>query len=260
MNGAVLLLHMDDYTTPAKVYWWVTALLGLAALWFAATGVAALDQGVIARVLLGVLFAAVTGLFPVRIPGAKTAGSVAEIFVFLLLLNYGPDAAVIAAAAEASVISWRTSARWTSRLGSPAMAALAMVACGKAFAYAQTQLSAAGGYPVEMKSALVLVLALPYFAAGTLLMASLIQLKRGEPLRPLRTLHEHAWLGVTYAVSGLIAGMLYASFGPFFEFAVFFAALPIVMVLLATLHVFHDHAEAEARTQAKRVTPPRVEP
>ena len=38
--------------------------------------------------ILGALFAAITGLFPVRIPGTKTSVSVAEIFVLLLLLDY----------------------------------------------------------------------------------------------------------------------------------------------------------------------------
>src|SRR5947209_20375995 len=87
MNGAVLL-RMDDYTTRAKAYWWATALLGVAALAVAVTNVAALKPSAIVQVVLGTLFAAITGLFPVRVPGAKTSGSVAEIFVFLLLLDF----------------------------------------------------------------------------------------------------------------------------------------------------------------------------
>jgi hypothetical protein len=43
---------------------------------------------------------------------------------------HGPGAAAILAASEAGVGTLRTSRRWTSRLFSPASAALAMVASG----------------------------------------------------------------------------------------------------------------------------------
>jgi diguanylate cyclase (GGDEF)-like protein/PAS domain S-box-containing protein len=227
-------------------------LLGLAALGFAVADVAALTPGAIAQVLLGTLFAATTGLFPVRVPGAKTSGSAAEIFVFLLLLDFGPGAAAVAAAAEAGVISWRTSTRWTSRIGSPAMAALAMFVCGTAFSYAQAHFPIASTYPVGTKFALLLVLALAYFAAGTLSMASLIILKRGEPISPLRILRDHAWLGLAYAGSGSIAGLLHTSFGRF-EFSVIFAAAPIIAAFLTTLRVYFRHVEVEAAMQAERI-------
>ena len=247
-----LLLRMDDYTWQAKAYWWMMVLLGLAALGLAVTDVAALKPGAIVQVLLGTLFAATTGLFPVRVPGSKTSGSAAEIFVFLLLLDFGPGAAAIAAAAEAGVISWRTSRRWTSRIGSPAMAALAMSVCGTCFSYAQTHFPIAGTLAVGTKFASLLVLALVYFAIGTLLMASLICLKRGQPIWPLRILRDHAWLGLAYAGSGSIAGLLHTSFGRF-EFSVIFAAAPIIAAFLATLHVYFRHVQVEAGMQAERV-------
>src|SRR5207244_3128456 len=102
------------------------------------------------------------------------------------------------------------------------------------------------------KFGLLLVLALAYFAAGTLLMASLIELKRNEPIMPLRIFRDHAFLAVAYAGSGAIAGLLHTSFGRF-EFSVVFAAAPVIAAFLATLHVYFRHAEAEARIQTERV-------
>src|SRR4029453_19096938 len=251
MNVA-LLPRMDDYTWQAKAYWWTMALLGLAVLGLAGADVGALKPGAVVQVLLGTLFAATTGLFPVRVPGAKTSGSAAEIFVFLLLLDFGPGAAPIAAAAEAVVISWRTSTRWTSRIGSPAMAALAMFVCGTAFSYAQAHFAIAGTYTSGMKFALLLVLAFAYFAAGTLLITQLIPLKRGEPILPLRILRNHAWLGLAYTGSGAMAGLLHTSFGRF-EFSVIFAAAPVIGAFLATLRVYFRHIEVEVAMQAERV-------
>ena len=246
------ILRMDDYTTKAKAYWWVTALLGLAALIWAVGNVARMEPSAIIQVMLGSMFAAITGLFPVRIPGAKTSASVAEIFIFLLLLDFGPGAAAIAAAAEAAVISWRTSERWTSRFGSPLMAALAMFVCGSIFAYAYGQLQAIGIFGAGLKFSLLLALALGYFCAGALLTRALIKLKRGEPVAPLAILREHAGVALVYAGSGSIAGMLHTSFGGF-EVSVLSAAAPIIAALLAMMHVYFRHAEAEAAIQAERI-------
>jgi diguanylate cyclase (GGDEF)-like protein/PAS domain S-box-containing protein len=244
-------LRMDDYTWQAKAYWWVTTLAGFIVLGLSVARIAPLGLAAQMQILLGVLFATLTGLFPARVPGAKTSGSVAEIFVFLLLLDYGPSAAAIAAAAEAGTISWRTSRRWTSRLGSPAMAALAMHGCGSAFEVARTNL------PSEAESigtlfALLLLMSLAYFAAGTLLMASLIKLKRAEPVQPLEIFRDHGWLAVGYAGSAAIAGLLHTTFGRF-EVSVIFAAAPIIAVMLATVHIYFRHAEDQARIRAERV-------
>ena len=242
---------MDDYTRQAKAYWWVTSLSGFTVLCLSVASIASLEAAAQMQILLGVVFATLTGLFPARIPGAKTSGSVAEIFVFLLLLDYGPAAAAIAAAAEAGTISWRTSDRWTSRLGSPAMAALAMHGCGTAFEVARAHLPPEATH-VGMLFALLFLMSLAYFATGTLLMASLIKLKRGEPVQPLQIFRDHGWLAVGYAASAAMAGLLHAVFGRF-EFSVIFAAAPIIAVMLATVHIYLRHAEDEARIRAERV-------
>jgi diguanylate cyclase (GGDEF)-like protein/PAS domain S-box-containing protein len=250
MSGTTLL-RMDDYTTQAKAYWWVTVLSGFTVLGVAFAQVAPLASRAHLQILLGVVCAALTGLFPVRIPGAKTSGSVAEIFIFMLLLDYGPAAAAIAAAADAGTISWRTSKRWTSRLGSPAMAALAMHGCGSAFVVARSYFSPVG-IEVGLLFPLLLLMSLVYFAAGTLLMGSLIKLKLHEPVRPIQIFREHGWLAVGYAASASVAGLLHTAFGRF-EVSVIFAAAPIIVVMLATVHVYLRHAEDEARIRAERV-------
>src|SRR5258706_524253 len=68
-----------------------------------------------------------------RLRGTKSSFSAAEIFIFLALLYVGLDAACLAAAAEAFVASARTSKRWTSRLVSPAVAALSIGVTGWIF-------------------------------------------------------------------------------------------------------------------------------
>jgi hypothetical protein len=240
---------MHDYTPRAKAYWWVTTAMGASILGLSLAQVAGLDQSTLLPVAVGVLLAALAGLFPVGLPGRKTSLAGAEILIFLLLLLYGPAAATLGAAAEAAVGSWRTSTRWTSRLGSPALVGLAMYACGSAFAYAQAQLLLHGLDAMGPKLGLLLVLAVAYFATGTLLLAALIKFKRGEPVRPLQILRQHAWLGLAYAGSGPIAGVLHIAFGRF-EFPVLFGAVPLIAAFLTGLHIYYRHAAAAAKIPA----------
>ena len=241
---------MDDYTPRAKAYWWVTTAIGASILALSLAQVAALDQSTLPQVAVGVLLAALAGLFPVRLPGRKTSLAGAEILIFLLLLLYGPAAATLGAAAEAAVGSWRTSNRWTSRLGSPAMVGLAMYFCGSAFTYAQAQWLWPGPDAMGPRLGLLLVLALAYFACGTLLLATLIRLKRGAPVRPWQVLREHAWLGLAYAGSGPIAGVLHIAFGRL-EFPVLFGAVPLSAAFLMGLHIYYRHAAAAAKIPAE---------
>jgi PAS domain S-box-containing protein len=84
-------------------------------------------------------------------------------------------------------------------------------------------------------------------------MASLIKLKRGEPIKPRQIFHEYGWLMLAYAASASIACLLNIAFGQF-EVSVIFAAAPIIAALLAALHVYFRHAVAEARVQTERLT------
>src|SRR5438552_7867988 len=137
-------LDMQDYTAAARRYWWLVAFIGVGALGYSVAQLAQLPPIVLAQVIAGAAVAAIVGLFPVRIPGAKTAVAGGEIFIFLVLLLYGAPAAVIAAAVEGAVASWRSSKRWTSRIGTPAMAAIAMLACATLFEYTRAHLIAMG--------------------------------------------------------------------------------------------------------------------
>ena len=247
-----MLLQMHDYSPEAKVFWWTTAALGLVVLGIALATIAGFERGVILQIVLGATFAAVTGIFPVRIPGAKTSIAGAEIFVFLLLLLYGPAAAAFAAAAEAAVGSWRTSDRWTSRLGSPAMAALAMYGCGTAFTFARHAVQSGGDTGLGIVFGMLLLLAFAYCATSTLLMASLITLKRGERVRPLELLRSHSWLGLVYAASASIACLLFVSFDRFGAGVLLFAA-PIIGMFLSTLHFYFQKIEATERAQCEQI-------
>ncbi len=245
-------LDMHDYTAEARAYWWVVTGLGALVLASSLGSMAREPPHVLLELAFGAVFAALAGMFPVRLPGSKTSCGAAELVLFLLLLQLGPAAATIGAAVEAGAISWRTSTRWTSRLGSPAIAALAMNACGTAFSLAQAHVPATIALGAQARHVLLLVFAVLYFVTNTLLMASLIKLKRREPLRPLATLREHAWLGLVYVASASVAVLLRAGLAEI-GVSVLLAAVPLIAVFASVLHMYFRRAEEREQLRADRL-------
>ena len=244
------VLGMDDYTPQAKAYWWTTTLIGAAALGLALQDLSQLDGAIMLQVACGIAIAALSGLFPVRIPGTKTSLAGAELFIFLLLLVYGPAAATIAAAAEAAVGSCRTSQRWTSRIGSPTMAAMAMYGCGAAFTLATSAARIEGLLSNSWLFVVLFTFASGYFACSTLLMASLISLKNGKAVDVRRILSANSWIGLVYLASAAIAGLVYI-YDDRFVTPALLAAVPIIAMFLATINTRFRQSEAAERRVAQ---------
>ena len=237
------LIDMQDYNPVSRRYWWTVTLLGMAALAYAIAHVVAIDGNYLVQVLIGAAVAAIVGLFPVRIPGAKTSIAGAEIFIFLVMLLYGPLAAVIAAALEGLVASWRTSKRWTSRLGTPAMASIAMLVCASAFEAVRAHV-----HPTSSATLISLLFAFAalYFVANTLLTSTLFALKTRSPFTPLKWLRNFGWIGLAYLTGASIAGLLYESFQQF-GLPVLLVSVPVIAMFLSTLHSYFQRKEADQR-------------
>ncbi len=238
-------IDMKDYGPAARLYWWTVTLLGCLAFAWAVGGVIRLEPALMLQVLIGAAIAALVGFFPVRMPGSKTSIAGAEIFIFLLLLVYGPAAAILAAALEAFVASSRTSKRWTSRLGSPAMASAAMFVCAGAFEAARGNLNANGGATSALL-AFAMVFAALYFAANTILTSTLFALKNHTPFTPMAWLRKNSWIGLAYVASASIAGLLYMSFERF-GMPVLLVAVPVIAMFLSSLHSYFTRKESDER-------------
>ena len=243
--GSRPLIDMQDYSPAARVYWWVVAVFGTIAIAYSVATLARMEGGSLMQALVLATVAAVVGLFPVRIPGAKTAVAGGEIFIFLILMVYGAPAAVLAAALEGLVASWRASKRWTSRIVTPAMASLAMLTCGTIF-----DLSRAGLAKLGMNSAgllmLAMVFAVLYWAANTLLTSALIAFKRGEGFSPARWLKDMGWMGLAYVAGASIAGVLYLGFRQF-GLPALMIATPLIAMFLSTLANYFQRKESDER-------------
>jgi diguanylate cyclase (GGDEF)-like protein/PAS domain S-box-containing protein len=246
-----LRLHaslMPDYNRKATAYWWCVTVLGAAALAWSIVQVAQLGWQAQLQVLVGTVIAAGAGFFPLRVPHSKNSFVAGEIFIFLLLLLHSPEAAAIAAAGESIVGVWRTSPRWTSRLISPAVAALSMIMVGTALHAVLEPLE-------KITQGLVLlaamVFALAHFVATALLLSTVLRLKRNAPFDPRAIFQNFTWVGLTYAGSASVAALLYMSFKQT-GVGVLLAGTPLLAMLLSTLHYYfrqQETAQAAQKTQ-----------
>ncbi len=234
---------MPDYNRPATVYWWVAVGGGSLAVAWSLWWLAGQALPTQVLVLSGMAIAMAAALFPVRVAHATNSFTAGETFIFLLLLMHGPQAAVLAAAGEAFIGSVRTSKRWTSRLASPAMAALAMLAVGAAFQAASAELQRRGALHPGLLVGLAMCFALAYFFVNTLLVTAVFRLKRGEWWTAADLFAVFGWVGIAYAGSATVAVLLFLTYQQS-GLGVLLATVPLLGMLLATLHYFFRQQEA----------------
>src|SRR5687768_13571198 len=243
---------MPDYNRAAATFWWGLVLVGTAVIAVAAYHAALRPFPLQLQILAVCIASMLAGAFPVPLPGTKSSFSAAEIFVFLGLLYVGLDAACLAAAAEAFVASARTSKRWTSRLVSPAVAALSIGVTGWAFlqvasALESRQLSAEGTLLGLLPAA-----AIAHFLITGWLVRMVLHLKTERPLRLNALLGGFGWIGSTYAANAFIAALLYLTARQAGAI-VLLAAGPMIALLLTTVHFHFRQREAEAAEARARV-------
>jgi hypothetical protein len=222
---------MNDYTPRARAYWWTVAVIGYALLAYGAYVTARLPPDALRQVALCAAFAGAVAIFPVRIPGATVSLACGEIFIFFALFLFGAEAAVLAAAFEGAVGSARTSRRWTSWFGSPAMAAIAVGASGLPFAAARASLDRQGLLTGPTMILLITALAVVYCALNILLPSLLLALKRGERLDVAGTLKDGSWMLVAHFGSAALAANLFY-YGAIVNVWLLLASLPAVGLLV----------------------------
>ena len=181
----------------------------------------------------------VAGFFPVRVKHSKHAFAAGEIFIILLLLVHGPAAATLAAAGEGAVGSFRASKRWTSRLVSPAMAALAMWTAGSLLHLVIDKVTA----PAAVLLAVTMACTFGYFMMNTLLVTAVPRLKRNESLQAADLFGVFGGVGIAYVASAAVATLLYLVYLQS-GMGVLGAMVPLLGMMLATLHYFFRQQEA----------------
>jgi diguanylate cyclase (GGDEF)-like protein/PAS domain S-box-containing protein len=239
---------MPDYNRKARIYWWTMVVLGSASIAYALVQVAGLNASTQLQILAGMSLAIVAGFFPVQIPGSKNTFMAGEVFIFLLLFMFGVPAAVLATTGEGLVGVIRSSKRWSSRIASPCMSAVSMITVGSALDWALQAARATGLYNAGVLLLATSAAALLYFLLQSVLVTSIFLLKTSGRFDLKNHLQNFGSVGITYAGSALLAALLYLAV-QYSGVSVLLGALPVVAMLLTTLHYFlrQQDAQEEAR-------------
>ncbi len=234
---------MPDYNGKAAAYWWAVVSLGLATMIHSAHSVAMQSWGALAQVLAGIVIAMFAGCFPVRIGRSKVSFSGGEVFIILLLLMHGPAAATLAAGCETLVAALRSSKRWTSRIASPTLSALAMFSCGSLLEAMVQFLERRSLTNPGLTVVAAMLFTLLYFGVNSMLLSTVLRLKRDERPQFADMMGVFGWAGIAFAGSGAVASLLFITYRQT-GFGVLAAVVPIMAMLLATLHYYNRQQEA----------------
>ncbi len=255
---------MPDYNRQATAFWWLTVAAGTTVLLGCVIELSDAGLTVWLQLLGGMVLAMLAGLFPMRVPGSNNSFVAGEIFIFLVLLVHGPQAAAVAAAGEAAMGSYRSSKRWTSRLLSPCVAALAMQGSGWLLTEARIHWGLSGWADAPALLAAMMVFAAIYFCVVAFLIGAVLRLKREEPFFIfVDLLSVFRWVGMAYTGSAAMAALMFLAYRQAGA-ALLMVMLPLLAMLLVTLHFYFrqqesaqaadaSHAESAAREAATAV-------
>ncbi len=243
-----LLSLLPNYQFMATFFWLVVVFAGLAALAWSVAHVVALGPLAIVHVVIGMGFAALAGVFPLRLPRSNVGFFAGETFIFALLLLYGAPAAALAAGAEALVLSLRTATRRPNHPLNAATSGLSMLLSGLLFEALVVQ----GVLPEQARTEypyLAMTISAVTFAASTLtLHAIFVALRENSLSKSKRFAAAFGQVTLTCVGSAVGATLLFQLYRTTGE-ALFFAAAPMLLTLLSTIHYYVRHTAAEREAQ-----------
>ncbi|HZS03655.1 MAG TPA: EAL domain-containing protein [Blastocatellia bacterium] len=244
-------IEMADYNRSARLWWWTTALAGALVLVCAIADMRRLSNAELLGIALLTGVTLLAGMYPIRIPGTPAVITPSDIFIFLSALLFGTATATVVAAADVFAASCRGSKRWTSRLGSPATTAIAMLLSAQVF---RLTLDSLNQWRQDNTSALLasmLVFALTHFLLTSLLLATTLALKQQTSVFRLWWAN-YSWAVLTYVASASAAGLIYLSIRQY-GWGALLAAGPLVAVIFATCHFYSRQADEREKANRQRI-------
>ena len=245
--------------------WLVVAVGGALLLYSAHTlPYQQLDFRFLSLFLLTVL---ISSRIAIKVPRVNTTITVADTFIFLTFLLYGPEAAVVVAAADGLSSGLRLSRKWVTVLfnaGANASAVFTTGAIARLFFGADLHIAS---QPYSRTLVILCVVAMSQYLLHTWLVAICLGLKTERPLWQTWTKH-YLWSSLTYFIGVFLAGGIVRLENTVSFYAVL-APLPIISIIYFTYEKYledirataaqaeqaeRDRAEAEhARAEAERL-------
>jgi len=188
----------------------------------------------------------------IKIPRVKAHISVSDTFIFLTLVLFGGEAAVLVAAAEALCSSFRIGKKAETHFFNSSVMALSTFLTYMSLRLSFGQVLAVNeSYSADFVVALCLMAVVQYLS-NSLLIATGSALKAGEPIW-LTWRKNFLWTSLTYFAGASAAGFIARMIGNAGFFA-FLATTPIIAIVYFTYWTYMKNVEAAANQaeQARR--------
>ena len=181
----------------------------------------------------------------IQIPRVKGHISVSDTFVFLAMLLFGGEAAVLLAAAEALCSSSRFSKKVRTVLFNTAVMAFSyfFTAWVLHFIFGSIVELASGGYSPPFIAA-VSIMALVQYVVNSGIIATVGALKTNQPIW-LTWRENYLWTSITYFAGASAAGIIAKIIGAV-GFYAFIVTAPIIAIVYFTYRTYLKNVEASA--------------
>jgi diguanylate cyclase (GGDEF)-like protein/PAS domain S-box-containing protein len=178
----------------------------------------------------------------VQIPHVKAEITVSDTFIFLILLLYGGEAAVLIAAVEALCSSMRFASRWLTRSFNSALLACStfVTAWVIHLCFGSVKDMGRGSFTGNFIVALFLMASVQY-VTNSGLAALRESMKRNRPFVEIWQKH-FLWTSITYYAGASAAGMITRLINGLGLYA-FLVALPIIGIIYATYRTYRRNIE-----------------
>jgi signal transduction histidine kinase len=191
-----------------------------------------------------------TSRITIPLPRYSSQISVSDTFVFLVLLLYGSEAAVIVSALEAFLSSLRFSRRSLTRMFNSGSAAFSVMITSSVLQLVFGDIVALRTRPITATFlAAICTMALTQYVANSGIVAIAAALKTDEPI--WQTWRKHyLWTSLTYfsgaCAAGFIAALVY-----FIGVYAFIITLPIIAIIFLTYRTYLRNVETSAAQAAQ---------
>ena len=188
----------------------------------------------------------------VQIPALKSHISVSDTFIFLALLLYGGEVAVVLAAVEAVFSSWRFCNKKITVFQNAALMAISTTAAFLVLKFSglsQQIYSHADNENLNIFVLTLLVLGFTQFIANTFLTAIYGAFFNEKPFfETWKT--KYLWTFITYLVGAVSAGILF-ELNHRVGFSVIIAAFPVIYLLYLTYKMYLENVEISESSARK---------
>lgn len=245
-DGATSDPLFRGYTRKAKWFWWALVVMGAWAVLSSIRNLLQMPADSLALLALCLVLVGVSAAFPIKFATRKLALSFGDFYLLLTLFALGPSAATVAATLEGYVGARLVSRRMTSRVASPAIGAISMLAAGEVYQVLVTAWFPASHLPSIMAASVIAALV---WAAGMVVFIPAISALNRMGHLDLVTAAAYV---TTVVLTAILTSTIVFAFRDSLA-VVMVTTVPLLAAIIIFMHSFRRRFQQSLASQAREV-------